>query len=55
MTQAFAGAAEAGADEMSYVRRHLERLIVPFPVPLLIGSGAICLLSSTPARRGRSG
>ena len=41
-TLAFADAADsAGEDRGGYVRRHLERLIVPFAMPLLIGPGAI--------------
>ncbi len=41
-TLAFADAAdEAGQDGGGYVRRHFERLIVPFAMPLLIGPGAI--------------
>jgi multiple antibiotic resistance protein len=41
-TLAFADAANsAGDDGGSYVRRHFERLIVPFAMPLLIGPGAI--------------
>jgi len=41
-TAAFADAADAaGETSGSYVRRHFERLIVPFAMPLLIGPGAI--------------
>jgi len=40
-TAAFAGAAEETTDERTYVRRHIERMIVPFAMPLLIGPGAI--------------
>ena len=41
-TAGFADAAEdASADERTYVRRHIERMIVPFAMPLLIGPGAI--------------
>jgi multiple antibiotic resistance protein len=40
-TLAFADAADAAGDSGSYVRRHFERLIVPFAMPLLIGPGAI--------------
>jgi multiple antibiotic resistance protein len=40
-TAAFADAADAAEDSGSYVRRHFERLIVPFAMPLLIGPGAI--------------
>lgn len=41
-TVAFADAAEAAeGDSRNYVQRHLERLIVPFAMPLLIGPGAI--------------
>ena len=41
-TLAFADAANAADGESeSYVRRHFERLIVPFAMPLLIGPGAI--------------
>lgn len=41
-TAGFAEAAEASADDnRTYVRRHIERLIVPFAMPLLIGPGAI--------------
>ena len=40
MSQAFAEAG-AGDEDVSYVRRHFERLIVPFAMPLLIGPGAI--------------
>ncbi len=29
------------SDERTYVRRHIERMIVPFAMPLLIGPGAI--------------
>jgi multiple antibiotic resistance protein len=39
-----AGFAQMGgdpSDERTYVRRHIERLIVPFAMPLLIGPGAI--------------
>ena len=37
----FADAAVSGEEGVSYVRRHFERLIVPFAMPLLIGPGAI--------------
>jgi multiple antibiotic resistance protein len=41
-TASFADAAEAaGEDSRAYVRRHFERLIVPFAMPMLIGPGAI--------------
>jgi multiple antibiotic resistance protein len=41
-TLAFADAADAAeGDNRTYVRRHFERLIVPFAMPLLIGPGAI--------------
>jgi len=41
-TASFAQAAGAETvDERTYVRRHIERLIVPFAMPLLIGPGAI--------------
>jgi multiple antibiotic resistance protein len=40
-TAGFAQAAGDTADERTYVRRHIERLIVPFAMPLLIGPGAI--------------
>jgi multiple antibiotic resistance protein len=41
-TASFAQAAEAAeGDDRTYVRRHIERLIVPFAMPLLIGPGAI--------------
>ncbi len=40
-TAGFADAAEESADERTYVRRHIERMIVPFAMPLLIGPGAI--------------
>lgn len=41
-TASFAEAAdEATGDERTYVRRHIERMIVPFAMPLLIGPGAI--------------
>jgi multiple antibiotic resistance protein len=41
-TASFAEAAGAEtADQRTYVRRHIERLIVPFAMPLLIGPGAI--------------
>ena len=37
----FADVAEEAADGRTYVRRHIERMIVPFAMPLLIGPGAI--------------
>jgi multiple antibiotic resistance protein len=41
-TSGFADAAQASADDSrTYVRRHIERMIVPFAMPLLIGPGAI--------------
>lgn len=43
-TASFAEAADengAVADDRTYVRRHIERMIVPFAMPLLIGPGAI--------------
>jgi multiple antibiotic resistance protein len=40
-TASFAQAAGDAGDERTYVRRHIERLIVPFAMPLLIGPGAI--------------
>jgi multiple antibiotic resistance protein len=41
-TLAFADVSNAAGDDSgSYVRRHFERLIVPFAMPLLIGPGAI--------------
>lgn len=40
-TAGFAEAAEATGDDRAYLRRHIERLIVPFAMPLLIGPGAI--------------
>ena len=40
-TAGFAAAAEETTDERTYVRRHIERMIVPFAMPLLIGPGAI--------------
>jgi multiple antibiotic resistance protein len=41
-TASFADAAqEAEGGDASYVRRHIERMIVPFAMPLLIGPGAI--------------
>lgn len=40
-TASFAQAASETGDERTYVRRHIERLIVPFAMPLLIGPGAI--------------
>src|ERR1700761_9180036 len=41
-TAGFADAAEANAgDTRGYIGRNLERLIVPFAMPLLIGPGAI--------------
>jgi multiple antibiotic resistance protein len=40
-TLSFADAAQSGEEGVSYVRRHFERLIVPFAMPLLIGPGAI--------------
>src|ERR1700753_3269064 len=39
-TSSFADAADEGGDA-AYVRRHIERMIVPFAMPLLIGPGAI--------------
>jgi multiple antibiotic resistance protein len=40
-TAGFADAAEEVGDGRTYVRRHIERMIVPFAMPLLIGPGAI--------------
>ncbi len=41
-TAGFAEAAEANPDDnRTYISRHIERLIVPFAMPLLIGPGAI--------------
>jgi multiple antibiotic resistance protein len=40
-TSSFADAAEEVGDGRTYVRRHIERMIVPFAMPLLIGPGAI--------------
>ena len=40
-TASFAQVGGDASDERSYVRRHIERLIVPFAMPLLIGPGAI--------------
>src|ERR1700742_2613419 len=40
-TAGFADAAEASDDTRGYLGRNLERLIVPFAMPLLIGPGAI--------------
>ena len=40
-TAGFADAAEASGDTRGYLGRNLERLIVPFAMPLLIGPGAI--------------
>ncbi len=42
-TASFADAADepGPADDRTYVRRHIERMIVPFAMPLLIGPGAI--------------
>ena len=40
-TASFAQAAAETDDQRTYVRRHIERLIVPFAMPLLIGPGAI--------------
>jgi len=40
-TASFTQAAGEATDERTYVRRHIERLIVPFAMPLLIGPGAI--------------
>ena len=40
-TSGFADAAEEPSDGRTYVRRHIERMIVPFAMPLLIGPGAI--------------
>jgi len=40
-TASFAQAAAETGDQRTYVRRHIERLIVPFAMPLLIGPGAI--------------
>ena len=40
-TASFASVAEEAGDDRTYVRRHIERLIVPFAMPLLIGPGAI--------------
>jgi|SRR6185369_4996547 len=40
-TSGFAAVAEEAGDDRTYVRRHIERLIVPFAMPLLIGPGAI--------------
>jgi multiple antibiotic resistance protein len=41
-TAGFAAAAEANPDDSrTYISRHIERLIVPFAMPLLIGPGAI--------------
>ena len=40
-TAGFATAAEEASDQRTYVRRHIERMIVPFAMPLLIGPGAI--------------
>jgi multiple antibiotic resistance protein len=40
-TAAFAESADAAGDSRDYVRRHFERLIVPFAMPMLIGPGAI--------------
>ena len=40
-TSGFADAAEEAGDGRTYVRRHIERMIVPFAMPLLIGPGAI--------------
>jgi multiple antibiotic resistance protein len=40
-TASFAQAAGETGDQRTYVRRHIERLIVPFAMPLLIGPGAI--------------
>ena len=40
-TAGFAAAAEEPGDGATFVRRHIERMIVPFAMPLLIGPGAI--------------
>jgi len=40
-TASFTQAAGETDDQRTYVRRHIERLIVPFAMPLLIGPGAI--------------
>jgi multiple antibiotic resistance protein len=40
-TASFAQVGGDPSDERTYVRRHIERLIVPFAMPLLIGPGAI--------------
>ncbi|MGH6911713.1 MAG: MarC family protein [Phenylobacterium sp.] len=40
-TASFANIGGDPGDERTYVRRHIERLIVPFAMPLLIGPGAI--------------
>ena len=40
-TASFANIGGDPSDERTYVRRHIERLIVPFAMPLLIGPGAI--------------
>jgi MarC family membrane protein len=40
-TASFAQIGGDPSDERTYVRRHIERLIVPFAMPLLIGPGAI--------------
>jgi multiple antibiotic resistance protein len=40
-TAGFAEAAENADDNRTYVRRNIERMIVPFAMPLLIGPGAI--------------
>lgn len=40
-TASFTQAAEGGGGDRAYVRRQIERMIVPFAMPLLIGPGAI--------------
>jgi len=40
-TASFAEAADEAGDGRAYVRRRIERMIVPFAMPLLIGPGAI--------------
>lgn len=40
-TASFAETAEEAPDGRTYVRRRIERMIVPFAMPLLIGPGAI--------------
>jgi len=40
-TAGFSGVVDEPGDGSTFVRRHIERMIVPFAMPLLIGPGAI--------------